>query len=1786
MVNQNRTTLSKQNNMVQNYKLLKRTFFLIFIVLITLNSNAQAPQKMSYQSVIRNATGAIVTNQNVSVKLSIVQGSETGSIVYSETNSTTTNTNGLIALELGNGTPILGTFSGINWANGPYYIKSETDINGGTNYSIVGTSQLLSVPYALYAENSAPGPQGLPGANGVGITSTTDNGDGTFTFNYSDGSSFTTSNLTGPTGAAGSQGIQGLTGNGIASTTDNGNGTFTLLYTDGSSFTTANLTGPIGATGSQGIQGLTGATGSTGAQGPIGNTGAQGIQGLTGNGIASTTDNGNGTFTLLYTDGSSFTTANLTGPTGAQGPIGNTGATGPQGIQGITGATGSTGAQGPIGNTGATGTQGIQGLTGNGIASTTDNGNGTFTLLYTDGSSFTTANLTGPTGATGAQGPIGNTGATGPQGIQGLTGATGSTGAQGIQGLTGNGIASTTDNGDGTFTLLYTDGSSFTTANLTGPTGATGAQGPIGNTGATGPQGLTGATGTTGAQGIQGLTGNGIASTTDNGNGTFTLLYTDGSSFTTANLTGPTGATGAQGPIGNTGATGPQGIQGLTGATGTTGAQGIQGVTGNGIASTTDNGDGTFTLLYTDGSSFTTANLTGPQGNPGNNGANGADGVNGNNGIDGNNGADGNGITSTTDNGNGTFTFNYTDGSSFTTANLTGPQGNPGNDGANGADGLNGNNGIDGNNGADGNGITSTTDNGNGTFTLNYSDGSSFTTADLTGPQGIQGPVGPLVSGTTNQTLRNDGTDWVANSVLTNDGTNISVSGNTSILGELSFGNVIQNRRIQLFENASNDHEYYGFGINSGTLRYQLPDITANNVFYAGTGSTSSNEIFRIAGNGDITAAGNINGLALSATSGTFSSSIIGNSTASFSGNTSVGGEFFLNNIVQNRRVVLFENASNDHEFYGFGINNGTLRFQLPGISANNIFYAANDNSSSSEIFRISGNGDITAAGNINGQALNASTGYFNSTITGLSTASFSGNTTVNSAGITGQGLVLSDDGDFVDLNDGYGTMRFSSGLQITDANKGGNSIITLRSNGVITANQFTKSGGTSSQFLKADGSIDGNTYLQSSDVNGLYLPLTGGELTGNIKSTFGEALRLKNNSGYISGYNADESIATGFLQFNSGNNVILRAEQLNTLILGSAGQNTLTLNADQSATLTGGINIGANASISGNTSIGGNTTIGGTTISTGLITALNGEALRLKNNSGYISGYNADESIATGFLQFNSGSNVILRAEQLNTLILGSAGQNTLTLNADQSATLTGGMNIGANATITGNTSIGGNASIAGTTISTGLITALNGEALRMKNDNGYITAYNADESIRTGFLQFNTGSSIMLRAEQLNTLILGSAGQNTLTLNADQSATFTSNIIANQFIKSGGTASQFLKADGTVDGNTYLQASDISSTYLPLTGGSIDGDITMHATNSNWTFGTDLNNNGSDNFFILQGGCCNRFFIDNNGQVAIGANFITPTATLDVDGTFKTSNDATIGGTLNGTTASFTNDISINNIRFGRGVGNDASNIAIGTVMGTGTGSRNVAIGFAAMNSYSGTGFDNNTSIGYLNLPSLTNGTSNTSVGAEAMMNLTTGTHNTGLGNHALIATTGDENTSVGSNSGNSLTTGSQNTFIGKDANTTLNSITNATAIGYNASVTTSNTIQLGNTSIDTVKTSGKIKAGTITYPNVDGSASQVLTTDGNGSLTWSTPSSSLVREVADEASGSNSQTNFTLSQAPSANSKVKMYINGIRISNTAYSISGTTLTYIPANNGAYAITNGDRIQFDYYY
>lgn len=118
---------------------------------------AQAPGKMSYQAVVRDAADNLVTGQEVGMQISILQGATDGTPVYAETHQPTTNANGLVTLEIGNGTVTTGSMADIDWANGPYFLKTETDPSGGTSYSITGTSQLLSVPYAMHAGSTGDG---------------------------------------------------------------------------------------------------------------------------------------------------------------------------------------------------------------------------------------------------------------------------------------------------------------------------------------------------------------------------------------------------------------------------------------------------------------------------------------------------------------------------------------------------------------------------------------------------------------------------------------------------------------------------------------------------------------------------------------------------------------------------------------------------------------------------------------------------------------------------------------------------------------------------------------------------------------------------------------------------------------------------------------------------------------------------------------------------------------------------------------------------------------------------------------------------------------------------------------------------------------------------------------------------------------------------------------------------------------------------------------------------------------------------------------------------------------------------------------------------------------------------------------------------------------------------------------------------------------------------------------------------------------------------------------------
>ena len=312
---------------------MKKLFIFLASITLSVVLLAQAPESFSYQTVIRDANWAVLGNQSVGIKISIIEGQPNGVAIYEETHQSQTSQIGLVNLAVGGGTVVNGTFSSIDWGVNSYFIQVAVDVTGGTNYVEMGTTQLRSVPYALYAKTSgtpgATGPQGPQGPQGFPGDTGAVGPQGPQGLTGPQGPQGI-QGLTGATGATGPQGPQGLPGDTGAVGPQGPQG----------------LTGATGATGPQGpqgIQGLTGATGATGPQGPPGPQGAQGIQGLTG----------------------------ATGATGPQGPQGlpgqdgvdgNDGAVGPQGPQGIQGLTGPAGQDGIDGIDGQDGIDGIDGI--------------------------------------------------------------------------------------------------------------------------------------------------------------------------------------------------------------------------------------------------------------------------------------------------------------------------------------------------------------------------------------------------------------------------------------------------------------------------------------------------------------------------------------------------------------------------------------------------------------------------------------------------------------------------------------------------------------------------------------------------------------------------------------------------------------------------------------------------------------------------------------------------------------------------------------------------------------------------------------------------------------------------------------------------------------------------------------------------------------------------------------------------------------------------------------------------------------------------------------------------------------------------------------------------------------------------------------------------------------------------------------------------------------------------------------------------------------------------------
>ena len=447
---------------------MKRKLLITFILCLNaFGVWAQAPLGFNYQAVIRSANGEIIANQQVSLRLSIISGSTTGTTIFSEEFTPTTNEFGLVNIVVGQGSAKVGTYSQISWSSANYYLKVELDASGGSSFTEMGVTQLLSVPFANFAFDGNEGKSAYQIWLSLGFTGTEQD--------------FISSlkGATGDTGAKGDKGETGLKG-------DKGEPGISILWL-GSRDAFPVTPGINNAFYHTGIKisyifdgsiwqeltkdGNAGATGVAGPAGPKGEPGEPGTGLLNRGEWISGTIYNSGDF--VFAESSDFSGYNtmficqvdeltstispkddatnwieFNAPQGPQGPAGPTGQQGEQGIQGNQGIPGvSVNWRGSFDSHPTSGLNyayyntidkksyiyngsswqimakdGTDGIIGVGIQSTVNNGDGTYTFFYTDGTSFTTANLKGDAGTSGSDGKTILSGTTLPLVAQGTIG--------------------------------------------------------------------------------------------------------------------------------------------------------------------------------------------------------------------------------------------------------------------------------------------------------------------------------------------------------------------------------------------------------------------------------------------------------------------------------------------------------------------------------------------------------------------------------------------------------------------------------------------------------------------------------------------------------------------------------------------------------------------------------------------------------------------------------------------------------------------------------------------------------------------------------------------------------------------------------------------------------------------------------------------------------------------------------------------------------------------------------------------------------------------------------------------------------------------------------------------------------------------------------------------------------------------------------------------------------------------------------------------------------------------
>ena len=473
----------------------------------------------------------------------------------------------------------------------------------------------------------------------------------------------------------------------------------------------------------------------------------------------------------------------------------------------------------------------------------------------------------------------------------------------------------------------------------------------------------------------------------------------------------------------------------------------------------------------------------------------------------------------------------------------------------------------------------------------------------------------------------------------------------------------------------------------------------------------------------------------------------------------------------------------------------------------------------------------------------------------------------------------------------------------------------------------------------------------------------------------------------------------------------------------------------------------------------------------------------------------------------------------------LESSGSNT----TGQFNTSVGRQSLKSNKTGTYNSALGEGADVADTNLT--YATAIGARAIVKASNTIQLGNGSIDSVVTSGKLKL--GNVIYPNTDGTTGQVLATDGSGNLSFQTTNTSSLVPYLGATQAVNLGAF-------DLTVNSVKIGLGSGNVATNIALGNGALRSNTTGFNNTAIGSYALETNTTGSYN--TASGtNALNKNTIGRD-NTALGFNALLQNTTGSdntASGAFALNANTTgIRNTASGTNALNSNTTGSNNTASGYNALNNnttgAGNTAAGfeALKSNTTGNNNTASGYRALNKnttgsentasgnealYSNTTGNTNTAIGWQSLYRNSSGYNNTALGWRALHVNTAGRQNTAIGYQAIKAnTTGRQNTATGFAALEKNTTGNDNTAIGYGAGVTTGALNNTTAIGHSAQVSSSNTIQLGNSSVDSVVTSGKLKLGNVIYPNTDGTNGQFLQTNGNGNLTWGAPMPNVIRSI----------------------------------------------------------------------